>query len=90
MIFEGSRYERSKVLRVQDSKGVFHPTLYTDLQVDSSKFIRHTVIAGDRMDSLAFYYYRNAELWWFIAEANPEVFYPDDLVPGSVLRIPGG
>ncbi len=88
MIFEGSRYANAPVLRVKDHDGVTRPAIYWDPFDSSTKFLYHTVIEGDRLDLLAFRYYRNAELWWFIANANPEVFYPEDLEPGQILRIP--
>ena len=44
---------------------------------------------GDRLDLLAWKYYTNAELWWIISAANPELrkdsLYLD---PGIQLRIP--
>jgi phage tail protein X len=44
---------------------------------------------GDRIDLLAWKYYANAELWWIIAAANPEL-RKDSLYlePGIQLRIP--
>ena len=44
---------------------------------------------GDRLDLIAWKYYSNAELWWIIAAANPELrkdsLYLD---PGIQLRVP--
>jgi phage tail protein X len=44
---------------------------------------------GDRLDLLAWKYYANAELWWIISAANPELrkdsLYLD---PGIQLRVP--
>ena len=41
---------------------------------------------GDRLDNLAFQYYRSTGLWWYIAKANGLTFIT---VPtGTSLRIP--
>ena len=46
-------------------------------------FSYYTVLAGDRMDTIANRTLRSCQtLWWKIANANPEIFYPDGLVVG--------
>jgi len=44
---------------------------------------------GDRLDNLAYSYYRDSTLWWIIAAANNNAtsgfLFP---VPGTQLRIP--
>lgn len=44
---------------------------------------------GERLDLLAWKYYANAELWWIISAANPEL-RKDSLYlePGIQVRIP--
>ena len=51
-------------------------------------FAYYTVVAGDRFDLTSFKVYGLPDYWWKIANANPEVFYPDHLVVGSIIRIP--
>jgi len=44
---------------------------------------------GDRLDLLAYRFYRSARKWWLIADANPDHMHPDELlVPGSRIVIP--
>jgi len=92
MIYEGSRYENEKVVRITDASGVSQPAIYVDPDIDQAAFLYqiHVVHDGDRLDNLAHTYFGDPELWWEIARANPEVFYPDDFVDGSLLRIPIG
>lgn len=46
---------------------------------------------GDRLDLLAFEYYKSLTSWWVIALANPEYeFSSFYLEPGIQIRIPGG
>ena len=47
----------------------------------------HTVVAGDRVDSLAARYLGQAELWWVLCDYN-DIFFPLELELGAVLRIP--
>jgi nucleoid-associated protein YgaU len=47
----------------------------------------HTVVEGDRVDLLAHRYLGRADLWWIICDYN-DIFFPLELEPGSVLRIP--
>lgn len=52
-------------------------------------FREHVVIQGERFDLLAATFLGDPRRWWMIADLNPEVFFPfDDLVGGSVVRIP--
>ena len=88
-IFEGSRYQYATIVPLADSKGVYHATIIPLANADiTTDYTTYRVTSGDRLDSLAGVAYGDAELWWVIADANPEVFYPDDLVPGALLRIP--
>lgn len=90
MIYEGSRYEQAAVLRVGDARGNRHSTIYPDPYVDEQEFVyaERVVLEGERYDQMAADAYGDPELWWLIARANPEVFYPDDIPYGTVVRIP--
>ena len=92
MIFEGSRYENSDVVQVAISDG----TVQTLIDVTPGSFrppfdfTYYTVKSGDRIDQLAFSFLGDPELWWLIAEYNPQWLYFAVLPPGLVLRIPQG
>jgi len=45
-------------------------------------------VDGDRFDVISYKVYGLPDYWWRIANANPEIFYPDLLVTGSIIRIP--
>ena len=47
----------------------------------------YTVIEGDRIDLIAYRYLGRADLWWIVCDYN-DIFFPLDLVPGTVLRLP--
>lgn len=89
-IYVGSRYENDPVDRVLVPSGEFIPTVYHQ---DMPRFqvfgySLHVCGYGERLDQLAADHLGDPELSWVIANANPEVFYPDDLPVGTVLRIP--
>jgi nucleoid-associated protein YgaU len=49
--------------------------------------IIHTVVGNETIDQLAARYYGREDLWWRIADANPNKF-PLDWKPGDTLVIP--
>jgi hypothetical protein len=88
MILTNSRYVNSPILLVEGSDGVSRPTVYRGAVALPRQFLHYQVVLGDRMDVLAYAFFGDPTLWWLIADSNPEVFYPDNLVPGSIIRIP--
>jgi hypothetical protein len=89
MILTGSRYAGQPVVAV-----TVDPTGRTNLAVFRSPpgrpptFVYYRVLSGDRMDTLAYRFLGRSDLWWILADANPEVIYPDALVSGSIIRVP--
>jgi nucleoid-associated protein YgaU len=85
MIGKNSRY--AACILLQDSGGDSlgtRPRIDTTARYDD-RF--HTVTDGDRLDLIAHQYLGDARLWWIIADYN-DIFFPLDLTPGAVLRIP--
>lgn len=68
------------------------PTVYTPPPRPTKTpvpYTEHIVIEGDRLETLAYVNYGGSIYWWVIANANPEMFHPeDDLTPGRIIRIP--
>jgi hypothetical protein len=84
-----NRYSNSTILKTEFTnrpyyKGKFYPNIPL---TENDVYVITTV--GDRLDSLAFSYYGNANLWWIISIANNNItkgaLYPE---PGTQLRIP--
>ena len=64
-----SRYNNTKVKINRDGKRVLKPTIYPKIPIkDSDVFIYPKF--GDRLDNLAYKYYKDTTLWWIIAKAN--------------------
>jgi hypothetical protein len=46
----------------------------------------HVVEGGDRLDQLAYKYYRKSRHWWHVLDANPDIASPLDLLGETPLR----
>lgn len=89
MFFDGSRYLKVRDYQVADPSGrqVKVKRLRPNNPVQGT--FTYQVKKGDRLDLLAYKFYRSPRKWWLICDANPGVMYPDDLLkPGQVLVIP--
>jgi hypothetical protein len=93
MIYEGSRYDGERVVQVADHLGRMQPAIYVRPDVDEQPYFEFDIYVtkeGDRLDNISYDVYDDPEMWWIIARANPEVFYPEDIPRGTVIRIPYG
>jgi nucleoid-associated protein YgaU len=88
MIFKGSRYEKVGVYPVTTADGRTATALKIRFIAPTPAGFFHTYTADQRLDLLAFAFYRNPEKFWLIADANPEMDPEDLLEPGRLLRIP--
>ena len=88
MLFKGSRYEKVSVYQVMDENGRTVSVLSIRFIPPTPAGYLHTFTADQRLDLLAYNFYRNPEKFWLIGDANTEMD-PDDLLePGRQLRIP--
>ncbi len=89
-IFKGSRYRFSNIIQVEDSdgntNGVYVLRSTTDEVPDGS--ISHQVGPRDTFESLAYKKYADSNKWYALADVNPQVFFPLDLVQGEVIYLP--
>lgn len=88
MISKGSRYEKTGTYVATDANGVTVKALKIRFIPPTPAGYLHTFKSGERLDLLAYNFYRNAEKFWLIADANTAMD-PDELLdPGRQLRIP--
>tara|TARA_B100000287_G_C20670244_1_gene793119 strand:- start:3638 stop:3928 length:291 start_codon:yes stop_codon:yes gene_type:complete len=86
-----SRYKSSRKNLVGDTKSKsirgkrYETTIYKEVpeRNDDSYFIAQE---GDRCDNLAFRFYGDPQLWWFIARVNN--LKTNNIPAGTSLRIP--
>lgn len=82
------RYDNSPILYTKNNKPYYKSKQYPNIPLDESDVYIITTI-GDRLDSLAYSYYKDTSLWWVISVANNNLtkgfLFP---TPGTQLRIP--
>lgn len=80
-----SRYENTRMSRNKKNNALsYDTTLYADVP-ESNTDIYVISQHGDRLDSLAYEYYGDTSLWWFIGNINNITTM--NLEPGTRLRI---
>ena len=89
-----ARYEHTKIKQGRITRGrspgtynitSYRTTIYSTIpETDSDIYVISQV--GDRLDNLAFQFYGDQGLWWYIAKANNLMFMT--IPVGTSLRIP--
>jgi hypothetical protein len=78
----------NNILKTQQNVSYYKGKFYPNIPLSETDIYVVTTI-GDRLDYLAYTYYRDSELYWIIAAANNNVtkgsLFP---IPGTQLRIP--
>lgn len=89
-IFIGSRYENEAPFSFADpDTGQVKETVLSTREGNASTSFRyHLWSETDRVDRIARNYLADAEYWWYVMDANPEILSPLDIMPGDVIRIP--
>jgi phage tail protein X len=83
-----NRYKFTKVMKNKKGQRVYRPTLYPTIPLDDNDIFLWTK-EGDRLDNLAFKYYKDITLWWIISKANDNISYGRvALEAGIQIRIP--
>jgi hypothetical protein len=82
-----SRYINSEVKKTFDGKIVYRPKIYPNIPLSDSDIYVATE-TGDRLDTLAFDFYSDSNLWWIIASANNIHGAKFGFEDGTILRIP--
>jgi nucleoid-associated protein YgaU len=89
MIYSDSRYADGRVYRAYNpTTAEYAPTVVRTFPEKSASYWVYEWRLGDRLDSLAYRYYRNSDEWWRIMDFNPEISNPHILEPGTKIRIP--
>ena len=88
MIFKGSRYANIATYQAADADGNTATALKTRFIPSTPAGFFHTYTSDERLDLIAYKFYRNAEKFWLIADANSEMDPEDLLQPGRALLIP--
>jgi phage tail protein X len=78
-------------VKVNNKKRYYRNIEYPEIPLNIEDLYIVTGI-GDRLDSLAYKYYGDSELWWIISCGNPGVVRRDSffMPVGLQIRIPAG
>lgn len=89
MFQRGSRYANVADATWKDPGGIEIPYKRLRLLPAPAAIQGHRVVAGDRLDLIAFRFYQDPEQFWRICDAN-RALLPDDLLlpAGRVLAVP--
>ena len=83
-----NRYTNSIISQTIEGRPYFKQRYYPNIPLSENDVYVITTV-GDRLDSLAYSYYRDSTLWWIISIANNNItkgsLFPE---PGTQLRIP--
>jgi len=81
------RYRYNKTKKTIDGREVFLPKIYPNIPEQFNDMYVATE-TGDRLDTLAYQFYKDSNLWWIIAAANNIHNAPIGFKDGTILRIP--
>jgi hypothetical protein len=83
-----TRYDNNTILKTSNGTPYYKGKSYPNIPLSVNDVYVITTI-GDRLDYMAYLYYRDSELWWVISAANNNAtkgsLFP---APGTQLRIP--
>lgn len=84
-----SRYAEGTISVVDDPQRGQHQEVVPGPAVDRSfAFTFYQVTDGDTVDMLGYTFFGAGQLWWMLADANPEIIDWNNLPVGAVLRVP--
>lgn len=85
-----SRYLQGSLLRLPNSVGTYNLSVVRTVPGQYGRFNLYVWQETDRPDIVAYNQLGNPSLWWAIFDINPEIIYPLNITPGTVVRIPIG
>jgi hypothetical protein len=89
MFFKGSRYEDVETTQITDATGRVIPYIKVRFIPPTPAVVGHSVLQGERLDLISNNYYKDAQRFWRICDAN-FAMWPDDevAVPNATILIP--
>jgi nucleoid-associated protein YgaU len=88
MFFKGSRYAKVAEAELTDASGRVIRYKRTRFIAETPAQAGHRVVQGQRLDHIAWDYYRDPERFWRICDANRAMWPADLVAAGVVLLIP--
>ena len=79
-----ARYKNTSIKK-RNKKNYYETTIYKEVE-EKNTDLYFIAQEGDRCDNLAFRFYGDSTLWWFIAKCND--LTTNNIPAGTSLRIP--
>lgn len=86
MFFQGSRYEKVDTAQITDGTGQVISYKKVRFIPDTPAVLGHTLVQGERLDQISYSFYKDAQRFWRICDAN-FAMWPDDLVSQANVTI---
>ena len=83
-----SRYQNKVFTTKTDEGKSYYGSFIPKDPIEEQIQYQHTARIGDRWDTLAYKYLRNASLWYVIANANNSLNGSMFIKPGTIITIP--
>lgn len=84
-----SRYASGTITVVEDPQRGQHQAIIPADPVDRSfAFTFYQFTDGDTVDMLGYQFFGAGQLWWMLADLNPEILDWNNVAVGTVLRVP--
>lgn len=88
MIFLDSRYADGTLFKAWNArKEQYDLAVFRTWPSQLKSFFIYEWVETDRIDNLANRFYGEPNLWWMILDLNPEILDPQNIKPGTQLRI---
>ena len=89
MIFLDSRYAEGTIFKAHHAtKGTYELSVFRKFPVKVSEFYYYEVLENQRIEEIAGELMGGPEYWHSIMDFNPEILNPEEITPGTLLRIP--
>lgn len=88
MFFKGSRYAKVPEAEITAASGRVVRYKRTRFIEETAAQVGHRMIQGQRLDHIAWEYYRDPERFWRICDANRALWPADLTASAGVLLIP--
>lgn len=83
-----ARYQNRILINKNDEGKSYYTSAIPKNTVEEQFEYQYTARIGDRWDTLAYKYLKNASLWYVIANANDSLNGSIFIKPGTVITIP--
>jgi hypothetical protein len=90
MIYQTSRYYTQLIDYISFYEGGDnYPIVFYEFDAPGIvTWFEHVYSVGERLDQISQQYYYRPDLWWVIPEYNPEIDDFNNIVPGTIIRVP--